>query len=180
MHKASSGIEEVSYCFYRSSVQFQGHSSWKIDLDMIWKRIQGLSQLWYTSYLLCFVSVVSFLWFFSYYHFVYKKYFRVSSQNSAISRLSSNWGLVMQMCFMDSDNIKEKKATTCSQICDKILQRWVWYLQNFDLCYFWCNSFKVVGVLENGIYCFLFIMFLFFKSCTTRPNFSAHGRNISK
>ena len=31
MHKTLSGIEEVPFCFSRSSVKFQGHMGWKID-----------------------------------------------------------------------------------------------------------------------------------------------------
>ena len=46
MHKAWSSIEEVPYCFWRSSVKFQGHTGWKIDdLDPIWVRLLGQSQL---------------------------------------------------------------------------------------------------------------------------------------
>ena len=37
MHKAWCSIEEVPYCFPRSSIEFQGHTGWKIDdLDQIW------------------------------------------------------------------------------------------------------------------------------------------------
>ena len=46
MHKAWCSIEEVPYCFPRSSIKFQGHTGWKIDdLDQIWARLQGQSQL---------------------------------------------------------------------------------------------------------------------------------------
>ena len=37
MHKAWSSIEEVPYCFSRSSVKFQGHTGQKIaDFDPNW------------------------------------------------------------------------------------------------------------------------------------------------
>ena len=37
MHKAWSGIEEVPYCFSRSSAKFQGHMGQKIaDFDLNW------------------------------------------------------------------------------------------------------------------------------------------------
>ena len=45
MQKAWSGIEEVPYCFWKSSVKFQGHMGWKIDLDLIKARLQGHWQL---------------------------------------------------------------------------------------------------------------------------------------
>ena len=48
MHKTWSSIEEVPYCFFffRSSIKFQGHTSWKIDqLNPIWVRLLGRSQL---------------------------------------------------------------------------------------------------------------------------------------
>ena len=46
MHKAWCSIEEVPYCFPRSSIKFQGHTGRKIDdLDKIWARLLGRSQL---------------------------------------------------------------------------------------------------------------------------------------
>ena len=36
MNKAWSGIEEVPYCFSRSSVKFQGHTALKIEFDPNW------------------------------------------------------------------------------------------------------------------------------------------------
>ena len=37
MHKVWSCIEEVSYCFWRSSIKFQGHTAKKIvDFDQNW------------------------------------------------------------------------------------------------------------------------------------------------
>ena len=54
MHKAWSSIEEVPYCFSRSSVKFQGHTGWKIDdLNPIWIRLLGRSQLLNPSDLPC-------------------------------------------------------------------------------------------------------------------------------
>ena len=46
MHKVWSRIEEVPYCFFRSSIKCLGHTGWKIDdLDQIWARLLGWSQL---------------------------------------------------------------------------------------------------------------------------------------
>ena len=71
MHKAWSSIEEVPYCFWRSSVKFQGHSAKKnrrfspklgfldrkIDnLNPIWVRLLGRSQLSNPSDLPCYTQ----------------------------------------------------------------------------------------------------------------------------
>ena len=54
MHKAWCSIEEVPYCFPRSYIKFQGHKGWKIDdLDQIWARLLGRSQLSNPSDLPC-------------------------------------------------------------------------------------------------------------------------------
>ena len=46
IHKAWCSIEEVPYYFSRSYIKFQGHTDWKIDdLDKIWARLLGPSQL---------------------------------------------------------------------------------------------------------------------------------------
>ena len=61
MHKAWSSIEEVPYCFWRSSVKFQGHTGWKIDdWNPIWVRLLGRSQLSNPSDLPCSRSYVKF------------------------------------------------------------------------------------------------------------------------
>ena len=53
--KASCSIEEVPYCFPRSSIKFQGHKGQKIDdLDQIWARLLGRSQLSNPSDLPCY------------------------------------------------------------------------------------------------------------------------------
>ena len=44
MHKAWCSIEEVLYCFSRSSIKLQGHMGGKIDLNPIWVRLLGWSQ----------------------------------------------------------------------------------------------------------------------------------------
>ena len=55
MHTAWSSIEEVPYCFWRSSVKFQGHTGWKIDdWNPIWVRLLGQSQLSNPSDLPCY------------------------------------------------------------------------------------------------------------------------------
>ena len=54
MHQAWCSIEDVPYNFSTSSIKFQGHTSWKMDdLDQIWARVQGRSQLSNPSDLLC-------------------------------------------------------------------------------------------------------------------------------
>ena len=53
MHKAWCSIEEVPY-YWWSSIKFQGHTGWKIyDLNPIWVRLLGLSQLSNPSDLPC-------------------------------------------------------------------------------------------------------------------------------
>ena len=57
MHKAWCSIEDVPYYFSRSSIKFQGHTGWKInDLDQIWVRLLGRSQLLNPSDLPCFIE----------------------------------------------------------------------------------------------------------------------------
>ena len=57
-HKAWCSIEEVSYYFSRSSIKFQGHTGWKInDLDQIWARLLGRSQLSNPSDLPCLMQL---------------------------------------------------------------------------------------------------------------------------
>ena len=54
MHKPWCGTEKVPCCFSRSSIQFQGHTGRKIeDLNRIWVRLLGRSQLLYPSDLPC-------------------------------------------------------------------------------------------------------------------------------
>ena len=61
MHRAWSSIVEVPYCFSRSSIKYQGHTGWKInDLNSIWVRLQGRSQLSNPSDLPCSMSSVQF------------------------------------------------------------------------------------------------------------------------
>ena len=53
-HKPWRSIEEVPYYFSRPSIKFQGHTGWKIDnLDPIWARLLGRSQLSNPSDLPC-------------------------------------------------------------------------------------------------------------------------------
>ena len=54
IHKAWCDIEEVPYYFSRTYIKFQGHTGWKIDdLDQIWARLLGRSQLSNPSDLPC-------------------------------------------------------------------------------------------------------------------------------
>ena len=58
MQKALSSIEEAPYCFSGPSIKFQGHTDWKIDdLNPIWVRLLGRSQLSNPSDLPCFNSI---------------------------------------------------------------------------------------------------------------------------
>ena len=60
MHKAWSTIEEVPYCFWRSSIKVQGHTGWKIDyLNPIWVRLLRRSQLSNPSDLPCLNSTLA-------------------------------------------------------------------------------------------------------------------------
>ena len=53
-HKALYSIKGVSYYFSSSYIKFQGHTGWKIDdLDQIWARLLGRSQLSNPSDLPC-------------------------------------------------------------------------------------------------------------------------------
>ena len=57
VHKAWSSIEEVPYCFLGSSIKFRGHTGWKIDdLNPIWVRLPGRSQLSNPSDLPCLLA----------------------------------------------------------------------------------------------------------------------------
>ena len=57
-------IEEVPYHFLRSSIKFQGHTGWKIDnLNPIWERLIGLSQLSNPSDLPCLWMLASAIWY---------------------------------------------------------------------------------------------------------------------
>ena len=63
MHKAWCNIEEVPCCISRSSTKFQGHTSWKIDdLDQIWGRLLGRSQLSNPSELPCWLCSHLWVW----------------------------------------------------------------------------------------------------------------------
>ena len=57
IHKAWCSIEEVPYHFSRSYIKFQGQTGCKIDdLDQIWARLLGRSQLSNPSDLPCFLK----------------------------------------------------------------------------------------------------------------------------
>ena len=54
IHNAWRSIEEVPYCFSRSSIKLQGHKGWQIDdLNPIWVSLLGRSQLSNPSDLPC-------------------------------------------------------------------------------------------------------------------------------
>ena len=58
MHNIWCNIEEVPYYFSRSSIKFQGHRVWKIcDLNPIWVRLLGRSQLSNLSDFPCFAKL---------------------------------------------------------------------------------------------------------------------------
>ena len=55
MHKAWCIIEKLPYSFLRSSIKFHGHMGWKINnLNLVWVRLLGRSQLSNSSDLPCF------------------------------------------------------------------------------------------------------------------------------
>ena len=57
MHKARRSIEEVPYCFSRSSIKFHDHTGGKIDnLNPIWDYLAGRS---YQIPQICLVSYVA-------------------------------------------------------------------------------------------------------------------------
>ena len=57
MHKDWYSLDEVPYCFSRSSIKFLGHMGWKIsDLNQVWVRLLGWSQLSNPSVLPCLFS----------------------------------------------------------------------------------------------------------------------------
>ena len=55
MHKTWCSIEEVPRFLLRSSIKFEGHTGWKIDLNPIWVRLLGQSQLSNPSDLPCWI-----------------------------------------------------------------------------------------------------------------------------
>ena len=56
----------MPYCFFGSSIKFQGHTGWKIDvLNQIWVRLLGRSQLSNPSDLPCSPNLSLFIWIFS-------------------------------------------------------------------------------------------------------------------
>ena len=83
----------------------------------------------------------------------------------------------MQMSLTDSDNISKKfqKSQLAPEFVTKFVRGEFGPIKNFDLWRFRCNSFWLVGVLENGNYCILFIVFLSFQSCMYPNNFKCHG-----
>ena len=65
IHKAWCSMEEVPYYFSRSCIKFQGHTGWKIDdLDQIWARLLGRSQLSNPSDLPCYFIIWEWEWSF--------------------------------------------------------------------------------------------------------------------
>ena len=57
MHKDWYSLDEVPYCFPRSSIKFLGYMGWKIsDLNQVWVRLLGWSQLSNPSDLPCLFS----------------------------------------------------------------------------------------------------------------------------
>ena len=109
MQNAWRSIEEVPYCFLGSSIKFLGHTGWKIDdLNPIWVRLPGRSQLSNPSDLPCFI------WFFISTHnhnFVCSR-----PERHAIWCYSVVWmllictslpcGSVLFVCLLESDNVR--------------------------------------------------------------------------
>ena len=69
MHKSWCSIEEMPHCFPRSFIKLQGHAGWLIDdLNPIWVRLLGRSQLSNPSDLPCF-WLIAFIMFMSWFRF---------------------------------------------------------------------------------------------------------------
>ena len=59
--KLKVALKRCPFCFLGSSIKFQGHTGWKIDdLNPIWVRLLGRSQLWNPSDLPCSRSYIKF------------------------------------------------------------------------------------------------------------------------
>ena len=74
MRKAKSSIEEVPYCFLGSSIKIHGHTGWKIDnLNPVWVRLLGRSQLSNPSDLPCFNNMQHkiYICIYIYYYIIY-------------------------------------------------------------------------------------------------------------
>ena len=57
MHKAWRSIEEMPYCFSRSSIKFQGHTGWKINdmnpiLDKITRPVAAIKSIRFTLFII--------------------------------------------------------------------------------------------------------------------------------
>ena len=62
MYKVTCSIEKVPYCFWRSSIKFRGHMGWQIDdVNPIWVRLLGRSQVSNPSDLRCFYRSTYFI-----------------------------------------------------------------------------------------------------------------------
>ena len=105
MHKAWHSMEEVPYCFLRSSIKFQGHTGWKRDaFNPIWVRLLGQSQLSNPSDLPCFFTIhgwnVSFSWNFCH---VWKqrilKFFNISLVPILLNLNISDLAYVFDLCL---------------------------------------------------------------------------------
>ena len=66
MHRVWRSIEEVPYCSSKSSIKPQDHKGWKIDLNPIWVRLIGRSQLSNPSDLPCLDNTIFHLHFVSF------------------------------------------------------------------------------------------------------------------
>ena len=110
MHKAWCSIEEVPYCFARSSIKFQGNTGWKIDnLNPIWVRLIGRSQLSNPWDLPCsfkkmYLEMSSAKWhsfclslnvLMGWHNFIYN----CTTQRGAVSRCHFRWMLSIYFCL---------------------------------------------------------------------------------
>ena len=131
MRKAGCTIEEVPYCFSRSSIKFQGHTGSKIDdLKPVWIRLLGRSQLSNPSDL---------------------PYWRKNSESLEFFLLDLVlWDLIndileLELSIGDLDDTKDDSIHWCSYTL-KIVPLSTWFEQNFiDTLHFSFHSWQTTS-----------------------------------
>ena len=95
MPKAWSSMEEVPYCILGSSIIFWGHKGWKIDdLNPIWVRLLGRSQLSNPSDLPCLSSSIKFQ---GHRRQIIVKFYQIWAFPNCNS--NENWPMLMKCCI---------------------------------------------------------------------------------
>ena len=122
----------MSYCFFGSSIKFQGHKGWKIDdLNPIWVRLLGRSQLSNPSDLPCSQK----------FHRCKKRVGLDGSKESNIRRpLLSNL-----TCFHVLHDVHPRypQFSWCGRYCHVLT-----YLNNTMLMHQWFNKLTDLGILN--------------------------------